>query len=149
MQRFDPKSSCIKLKEWQSYRYSISNASYRKYIDFDMYPLYCNPTTGYEPEVKSMKLGNGNVVITIFMTEDDKPTAYQMLFDSLGQYVPFDKTKTLKPKNIEEISGKSDIHIKRTPASRVEAGKYKGSEVHIWGYDAIEGILHWKKYLIE
>ena len=133
-------------KIWGSERFIISDACFRKYSGFDIFPLSYRPKTGYEPVVQSVKLGNGNFVVTIFTIENEEPVAYQMLFDALGHYMPHESVKTSTPKDIEDISENKELYIKQVCEKRAESGTHNVLDVYIWGYDTDNGELYWKKY---
>jgi hypothetical protein len=139
--KYDAKS-----EEWEVDRYYIPNVSFRKYQKFELFELPSNPIN--PGEVQSVRLQNGNIGVTIFMREDNKPVAYQILFDSLGNYIAPDKMVVLKPENIHEIPDGSKMYIKREPAGRDKSGKIKNAYVYIWGYND-EGVLYWKKYHVD
>jgi hypothetical protein len=130
----------VKSNKWTIERYRIPNASIRRFEDFELYP---------SESVQSVRLNNGNIVVTIFINENDRTVAYQMLFDSLGNYIKPMKTETSQAKDISQIPDESKIYINRTPAEHTKSGSYKGANIYIWGYDLEEGMLYWKKYRIE
>jgi hypothetical protein len=138
-------------KNWENERLAISDACFRKYREFDIFPLSYRPKTGYKPVVQSVKLVNGNIVITIFTIENVEPVAYQILFDSLGHHIPYESVKASTPKDIEDISEKKELHIKQTQDRRLESGKVIVLDINIWiwGYDRDDGELYWKKYFIQ
>jgi|GEM_PF-6537272 len=139
----------IESQKWEVKRYHIPHLSIRKFKDFDLYRLRSNPTIKDYPEVQSARLKNGNIVVTIFMKGNDKPVAYQMLFDSFGQHIAPEKMDVLKPEDVKKIPDGSKMYIKREPASRDKSGKFKGANVYIWGYDREDGMLYWKKYHVD
>lgn len=136
-------------KHWNYTKYYLPTHSFRKYKEFPLFNLLSTPSVKNYPEVQSVKLKNGKIVVTIFTSENDKPVAYQMLFDSLGQYIAPEKMEVLKPKDINKIPDGSKMFIKREPTSRDKSGKFKGVNVYIWGYDREDGMLYWKKYSVD
>ncbi len=139
-------------QQWRIKRYHLLTASFRKFENFDLYPLENYPTKLIqdEPIYESVRLKNDYIVVTVFMKENDKPIAYQMLFDSLGRYIVPEKMQIMKPKDIKEIPDGSKIYIKSFPVEGSwYKGKYRATNVYIWGYDLEDGMLYWKKYRIE
>lgn len=134
---------------WIHNRYHLPTYSMRKYEEVPLFQLLNAPAVKNQPEVQSVKLKNGKIVVTIFTSENDKPVAYQMLFDTLGQYIAPEKMEVLKPKDISIIPDNSKLFIKGEPSSRDKSGKRKDTDVYIWGYDKEDGMLYWKKYHID
>lgn len=129
-------------ESWDVRRYTVSEAYFRKYEGFDLFSLPSSPSVEEYPEVQSIKSEDESIIVTVFLNENSQPVAYQMLFDSLGTLVPFEKVERRTPRGIDDIPDECDIFIKR------EAGRWKNSKVWIWGYDKEEGQLYWKKYTI-
>lgn len=138
-------------QQWQIKRYHLPSASFRKFENFDLYPLenYPNKLIQDEPIYESVRLNNDYIVVTVFMKENNEPVAYQMLFDSLGNYLKPDKIEILKPRDIKKIPDGSKMYIKSFAVSDSwSKGKYRKVDVYIWGYDLEEGMLYWKKYRV-
>ncbi len=133
-------------QKWTVERYQLSTASARKFVGFELFTLQSLPTIKDQPEVQSVRLNNANIVLTVLMKENDKPVAYQMFFDSLGNYITPVETKVMKPWDIEQIPENSKIYIRREPAGYTESGRDKGAKVYIWGYSKEDGMLYWKMY---
>jgi hypothetical protein len=121
-------------------RYSISDASFRKYLDLDVDPLLFPKLPGFMP-VQAVELENGNIVVTVFTAAEDRLIAYQMAFDHLGNLLPFDEAIVAQPVAIEEIPTGGKLFIK--PGLRFTG------DVWIWGYDSREGRLYWKSYSVK
>ncbi|MGQ9818076.1 MAG: hypothetical protein ACUVQ3_09050 [bacterium] len=137
---------------WQLRRYHIPSASFRKFVNFNLYPLRTVPDELIqdEPIYESARLKNDYIVVTVFMKEKNEPVAYQMLFDSIGNYIKASEIKTLKPKDISKIPDGSKMFIKSVVVPKSwSKGKYRATDVYIWGYGKDDGILYWKKYRID
>lgn len=134
----------LESQTWDANRYTLSDVSFRKYEGFDLYRLRSTPSVEEYPEVQSVRSEDGSIVVTVLLNENSQAVAYQMLFDSLGTLVPFEKVESLTPRGIDDIPNECEIFIKRE-AGR---GRWKNSKVWIWGYDKEEAQLYWTKYTI-
>ena len=119
--------------KWETSRFSISDASFRKYVDLDIDPLLLSKVPWFMP-VQAVELENGNIVVTVFTVVRDKSVAYQIAFDPQGDLIPFDEVVAKQPVAIEEIPTGGSLFIKL------------GRGVRIWGYDRKEGLLYWRSY---
>lgn len=139
----------LKTNEWDVKRYELGVACSREYNNFALFPLSSIPAIKNIPEVQCVRLMSGSIVVTVFLQENNKPTAYQLFFDSLGDYIKPAKKEFLSPMDISLIPDGSKIYIRRHPAERTKSGKYKGAYVYIWGYGLDDGMLYWRKYHID
>lgn len=142
----------IESQKWRIDRPDLSTSHSRKFEDFDLYPLASYPwmKDEYEPELQSVRLNNGNIIVTVFLKEDEKPVAYQMLFDPHGKHVVSEEMEILNPEDVRDIPDGNKMFIKRLPVweSWVAGKKFTAVDVYIWGYGE-NGMLYWRKYRID